>query len=269
MRLAVGVEYDGSAYAGWQSQTGVDTLQSRLSLALAAIADHAVEVTAAGRTDAGVHALCQVAHFDTSAVRSERAWVLGVNTRLPQDIALLWARAVPVDFHARHSATARSYRYLILNRPMRPALARQRVCFVHHRLDEQAMHVAAQFLVGEHDFTSFRSAECQSRTPLRRIERIAVKRQDAFLSIEVTANAFLHHMVRNIAGALLRVGLGDAPPGWVGEVLKLRDRTRAGITAPAEGLYLASVSYPPQLQLPAGVAAGSCLSSIIPPHVVV
>ena len=269
MRLAVGVEYDGTAYAGWQSQPTVDSIESQVRRALAAVADHAVEVTCAGRTDAGVHALCQVAHFDASATRSERAWVLGANTQLPPDIALLWARPVPQNFHARYSATARSYRYLIVNRPMRPALARLRAHFVHHPLDEQAMNFAAQFLVGEHDFTSFRSSECQSRTPVRRIERISVARQSEFVLIEVTANAFLHHMVRNIAGVLLRVGIGEAPPGWVREVLGERDRTRAGVTAPAQGLYLHSVAYAPQFELPAAVAVETGLSSMIPPHVLV
>jgi tRNA pseudouridine38-40 synthase len=269
MRLAVGIEYDGTAYAGWQAQATVDSVERQVQQALAAVANHAVEVTCAGRTDAGVHALCQVAHFDASVARSERAWVLGANTHLPVDIALLWARPVPQDFHARYSASARSYRYVIVNRPMRPALARLRAHFVHHRLDERAMNEAARFLLGEHDFSSFRSSECQSRTPVRRVDRIGVARQSEFVLIEVTANAFLHHMVRNIAGVLLRVGLGEAPAGWVRDVLGARDRTSAGVTAPPQGLYLQSVSYPAQLGLPAGVAVETGLSSMIPPHVLV
>ena len=269
MRLAVGVEYDGGAYAGWQSQATVDSIQSQVERALGAVADQPVHVTAAGRTDAGVHAVRQVAHFDTTAVRSERGWVLGANTHLPSDIALLWAQAVSGDFHARYSATARSYCYLILNRPVRPALARQRACFVHKELDESAMHSAAQSLVGEHDFSSFRSSECQSRTAVRRIDRVSVDRRDEYLFIDVTANAFLHHMVRNIAGALLRVGLGEAAPAWIEEVLRLRDRTRGGITAPAQGLYLRAIEYPARFGLPTGVAVEKRLSSIIPPHVLV
>jgi tRNA pseudouridine38-40 synthase len=269
MRLAVGVEYDGTAYAGWQSQATVDSIQAQVERALAEVANHPVDVTCAGRTDAGVHALCQVAHFDATAVRSGRGWVLGANSHLPEDIALLWAIAMPADFHARYSAIARRYRYVILNRPMRSALVRLRAFLVHRTLDVQAMHAAAQWLVGEHDFTSFRSSECQSRTPVRRVDAVNVTRDGEFVVIDVTANAFLHHMVRNFAGALLSVGLGEASPQWIKDVIELRDRTRAGVTAPPQGLYLRAIDYPASLGLPAAVAGEAGLSSIIRPHVMV
>lgn len=269
MRIAVGVEYDGTAYAGWQSQATVDSIQAQVERALSEVANHPVDVTCAGRTDAGVHALCQVAHFDATAVRSSRGWVLGANSHLPEDIALLWAIPVPADFHARYSAVARSYRYVILNRVTRSALARLRACLVHRGLDVPAMHAAAQFLIGEHDFTSFRSAECQSRTPVRRVESVKVLRDGEFVIIDVTANAFLHHMVRNFAGALLTVGLGEATPDWIPELLALRDRTRAGVTAPPQGLYLRAVTYPASLGLPGAVPGEAGLSSMIRPHVMV
>jgi tRNA pseudouridine38-40 synthase len=269
MRIAVGVEYDGTAYAGWQSQANVDSIQAQVERALGEVANHPVDVTCAGRTDAGVHALCQIAHFDATAVRSGRGWVLGANSHLPEDIALLWAVPVPADFHARYSAIARRYRYVILNRPMRSALARLRACLVLRTLDVQAMQQAAQWLVGEHDFTSFRSSDCQSRTPVRRVESVTVARDGEFVLIDVTANAFLHHMVRNFAGSLMSVGLGEASAHWVKEILELRDRTRAGITAPPHGLYLRSVEYPASFALPAPVAGETGLSSMIRPHVMV
>jgi len=269
MRIAVGVEYDGTGYAGWQYQTTADSIQAQVERALGEVANHPVDATCAGRTDAGVHALCQVAHFDAFAVRSGRGWVLGANSHLPDDIALLWAIPVPADFHARYSATARSYRYVILNRSTRSALARLRACLVHRALDVAAMQSAAQWLIGEHDFTSFRSSECQSRTPVRRVESVTVVRDGEYVLIDVTANAFLHHMVRNIAGALMRVGLGEAQPDWVGTVLGERDRTRAGITAPPQGLYLRAIAYPATFGLPGAVAAEPGLSSMIGPHVMV
>lgn len=269
MRIAVGIEYDGTAYAGWQSQANADSIQSQVERSLSEVANHPVDVTCAGRTDAGVHALCQVAHFDATAVRSSRGWVLGANTHLPDDVSLLWAIPVPGDFHARYSATARSYRYVILNRGTRSALVRVRACLVLRNLDVNAMQVAGQFLVGEHDFTSFRSAECQSRTPVRRVESVRVTRDGEFVIIDVTANAFLHHMVRNFAGALLSVGLGEATAEWIGELVKLRDRARAGVTAPPQGLYLRAIVYPSTLNLPGTIAAEPGLSRMIRPHVMV
>lgn len=250
MRLAVGIEYAGTRYAGWQRQDSAPSVQAEVEAALARIADHPVEVTCAGRTDAGVHALAQVAHFDTPATRPMRGWALGANTHLPPDVAVLWAVPVADDFHARFSALARSYRYVILNRTTRSAVLRERTCWWHAPLDAARMHAAAQSLVGEHDFSSFRAAECQSRVPVRRLERIAVRRDGEFVVLEVTANAFLHHMVRNIAGTLLEVGEGTRPVEWVAEVLAARDRTVSGPTAPASGLYFAAVRYPERFGVP-------------------
>jgi tRNA pseudouridine38-40 synthase len=253
VRIAVGIEYDGSAYAGWQMQSGPRTLQEVTEAALSRIAAEPVRLTCAGRTDAGVHALGQVAHFDTGALRTRRAWVLGANTELPRDVSLGWAMPVPRHFHARYSAEARTYRYLILNRLARSALLAGRACWVHRPLDEERMAQAARQLVGEHDFSAFRAAECQAKSPVRRLEQLRVERQGDWLTIEATANAFLHHMVRNIAGLLMAVGRGDAPPEWAAEVLAGRDRTRNAATAPAAGLYFLRVRYPAPFHLPAAV----------------
>ncbi|MGQ0383916.1 MAG: tRNA pseudouridine(38-40) synthase TruA [Gammaproteobacteria bacterium] len=251
-RLAVGLEYDGTRYAGWQLQPGLRTIQDSLQRALSSVADHAVIAVCAGRTDGGVHAARQVAHFDTTADRPLRGWVLGCNSQLPADIALHWAREVEPSFHARHSALARTYRYCFLACPTRPALLRDRVCWLRETLDAGAMHVAAQGLVGEHDFSSFRAVECQSATPMRRIDAISVRADGPLVTLEVTANAFLHHMVRNIAGTLREVGTGARSPGSMAATLADRDRTQAGVTAPAGGLYLWQVSYPEALGIPQG-----------------
>jgi tRNA pseudouridine38-40 synthase len=253
-RIAVGIEYDGGAYAGWQAQNGPSTVQQVTEAALSGIAAQPIRLTCAGRTDAGVHALGQVAHFDTEAVRSARAWVLGANTELPRDVNLLWALPVPRHFHARYSAEARTYRYLILNRLARSALNAGRACWIHRPLDAERMAQAARLLVGEHDFSAFRAAECQAKSPIRRLEQISVERRGDWLTIEATANAFLHHMMRNIAGLLLAVGRGDAPPEWAQEVLAGLDRTRNAATAPAAGLYLLRVRYPASFRLPAAPA---------------
>ncbi len=258
-RIAIGIEYDGTSYSGWQAQGHAPSVQAQLEAALSRVADHPVAITAAGRTDAGVHALAQVAHFDTHAGRPDHAWALGATAWTPSDISVLWARAVPDEFHARFSALSRTYLYRILNRPMRPALDRLRVCWRRRPLDVASMHEAAQALVGERDFTSFRAAECQSSTPMRRLLDIAVARRGEWVEIEVRANAFLHHMVRNIAGSLIEVGSGDRPPGWLAEVLEARDRTRAGPTAPPEGLYFAGVEYPSGFALPSGRLRGQSL----------
>jgi tRNA pseudouridine38-40 synthase len=252
----MGVEYDGAGLVGWQSQKDGPSVQDALERALASVADHPVQVVGAGRTDAGVHATGQVAHFDTTAERNPRAWVLGANTQLPGGISLRWAREAPPEFHARFSAVARSYSYLLLNRDSRPALWRQRAWWVHRPLDAELMHSAGQALLGEHDFSAFRAAQCQSRTPIRRIERLSVLRRGDFLRLDVTANAFLHHMVRNIVGTLAAVGRGDQPPAWVGAVLAGRDRCRGGATAPAEGLYLVRIDYGALLPTPAGECPG-------------
>jgi tRNA pseudouridine38-40 synthase len=257
-RIALGLEYDGSAFSGWQSQAHARGVQSAVEEALARVADHPVAVTAAGRTDAGVHAAMQVVHFDTPATRSERSWVLGANTNLPSQVSALWAREVPEGFHARYSAMARRYRYVMLNRMSRPALAAERVCWVRDALDAQLMQAAAAHLLGEHDFSSFRGAECQARTPMRRVYAIDIVRRGEWLALTVTANAFLHHMVRNIAGVLIAIGAGEQPTHWAKDVLAARDRKQGGVTAPAGGLYLVGVQYAAALQLPSE-ADGSSL----------
>jgi tRNA pseudouridine38-40 synthase len=249
-RIALGIEYDGSAFRGWQSQESAVGIQSVVESALAAVADHPVEVMAAGRTDAGVHALMQVVHFDTDAQRSDRAWTLGATSNLPKQISVLWARGVSDAFHARYSAQSRSYRYYILNRPIRPAIGADYVSWVREPLDADRMHRAAQLLLGEHDFTSFRAAQCQSRTPMRFVHSITVSRTAEIIELAITANAFLHHMVRNIAGVLIAIGTGERPVEWTREVLETRDRTQGGITAPPGGLYLTAVRYASALQLP-------------------
>jgi tRNA pseudouridine38-40 synthase len=250
-RIAIGIEYDGSAYSGWQQQDRARSVQGELQRALGSVADHEVYLTAAGRTDAGVHALMQVAHFDSSAQREEHAWVLGGTAESAADVSVLWARRVPAAFHARFSALSRSYSYRIAERLVRPALDRSRAWWIRRPLDVEAMHAAAQVLVGEHDFSAFRAAECQSATPVRRLAAITVRRPcQATVEVAVTANAFLHHMVRNIVGTLLSVGAGDQAPGWVAEVLESRDRRHAGVTAPPQGLYFAGVDYPADFNLP-------------------
>lgn len=251
MRIAVGVEYDGSAFAGWQSQRSLRTAQQLLEAALGAVAAEAVSVVGAGRTDAGVHARGQVAHFDTQAERTPRGWMLGANSELPSDLAVAWAVPVPGHFHARYSAEARTYRYLILNRSARSALAAKRAAWVARALDAERMAQAAALLLGEHDFSAFRAAECQAKSPVRRLERLAVARRGDWILIEAVANAFLHHMVRNIAGLLIAIGKGDQPPVWARTVLEGRDRTRSAATAPADGLYLWEVRYPSAFGLPA------------------
>jgi len=210
-----------------------------------------VRVTCAGRTDAGVHATGQVAHFDTAAQRPERAWVLGTNTHLPPVVSVLWSRVVGDEFHARFSARSRRYRYLVLNRRVRPALGRGRITWEPRPLDAERMRESAGFLLGRHDFSAFRSSECQARNPVRTVHRLDVTRSGRVIAVEVVANAFLHHMVRNIAGVLMSVGAGRQPPRWAREVLESRDRTRGGVTAPPDGLYLTGVDYPAGLGVPA------------------
>lgn len=250
MRIAIGIEYDGTAYNGWQRQrTGIG-IQARIEGALSSVADETVEVTCAGRTDAGVHASGQVAHFDTRAERSDRSWLLGANTALPDDIGLRWVRKVGDDFHARFSATARRYEYRILNRLVRSPLYRHRAWWVHQPLDDRAMHEAAQQLLGEHDFSAFRAAGCQAKSAVRELTSISVSRDDDWLIIDVAANAFLQHMVRNITGTLVAIGSGDETVGWAREVLDSRDRTRGGIAAPPHGLTLVGVQYPEAFGLP-------------------
>lgn len=245
MRIALVVEYDGSRYHGWQAQAGLNnTVQQTLENALSQVADSPVSVVCAGRTDTGVHATNQVIHFDTDKERSARSWIHGANSFLPKDLCVKWGKEVPDNFHARYSATARRYRYVIYNGPIRPALLRSNLTWQYRQLDHRLMHEAGQSLLGENDFTSFRSVECQSKTPMRNLHALEVTRTGDLLVIDVTANAFLHHMVRNIAGVLIAVGSGKQPVHWVEEVLKAKDRRLGAETAPAYGLYMVQVSYP-------------------------
>ncbi|MCG7966835.1 MAG: tRNA pseudouridine(38-40) synthase TruA [Candidatus Thiodiazotropha taylori] len=249
MRVALGVEYDGTAFHGWQFQGDVRSVQESLQIALSKVADHEVTVHCAGRTDTGVHATGQIVHFDTPSVRTERSWVLGTNVNLPADVSICWAKPMPEDFHARFSAIGRHYRYQILNRTYRSALWRDRAVWIHKPLDEQAMHRAAQSLVGTHDFSSYRALGCQAKHPVRTVHSLSVSRQGEMLSIEVHANAFLHHMVRNIAGVLIAIGKGEQSESWADEILALRDRTLGGVTAPPQGLCLTQVDYPEEFAL--------------------
>lgn len=251
MRIAIGIEYDGTAYNGWQRQRSGVGVQERVEQGLSAVADEVVEVTCAGRTDTGVHAAGQVAHFDTTALRSLRGWLLGANSNLPDDINVTWVQPVSDDFHARFSAESRSYRYLILNRLVRSSLHRHRAWWVHQALDAGRMHEAAQVLLGEHDFSAFRAAGCQASGPVREITAISVRRQHDWVVLEVTANAFLQHMVRNITGTLAAIGAGEQAVDWVEAVLRGRDRKRAGVAAPPHGLTLMDVRYPVEFELPA------------------
>ena len=253
-RIAAGIEYDGAAFHGWQRQPHASSVQEVVEAALGSVADSPVELTCAGRTDAGVHARGQVVHFDTTAERSPRAWLFGANSALPSAVNLRWVQPVPDEFHARYGATQRSYRYVLLNQPTRSGLAAGRALVVYRPLDEQAMQVAAADLVGEHDFSAFRAAECQARSPVRRIDSLRVRRRDAWVVVEASANAFLHHMVRNIVGTLLAVGLGDAPTNRAREQLESRQRASGEATVAAHGLYLWQVDYPPKFGLPADSA---------------
>jgi len=241
--MAAVVEYDGTDFAGWQSQAHCAAIQDHVQQALSFVAGHPVEAICAGRTDSGVHAIGQVIHFDTLAQRAARAWVLGANTRLPPSIALQWAGPVDAGFHARHSALRRTYRYFIVNRSARPALQRLRAAWIQRPLDAPAMHAAAQVLCGEHDFSAFRSKECQSKSRVRKLFCVTVERHGDFLCCEITANAFLHHMVRNIVGTLIEVQRDHDPRGAMAEILRGRDRHRAGATAPPAGLYLWRVEH--------------------------
>lgn len=249
-RYAAVVEYDGADFAGWQRQRHAHTVQQAVEEALAAVAAHPIEVVCAGRTDAGVHALHQVIHFDSHAYRPSIAWIRGTNSHLPESVRLLWVNEVSPDFHARFKAQRRAYRYIIASRPVRPALLRQRAAWTYKDLDAERMHQAGQLLVGEHDFSAFRAAECQAQHARRQVFQLSVLRRGDYLYLDVEANAFLHHMVRNIAGVLMAVGAGEQPVEWVGEVLAGRDRRLAGVTAPPQGLYLVGVNYPAEYGLP-------------------
>jgi len=250
VRIALGVEYDGSRFCGWQTQPEGCAVQDALERALREIAGVPVVTTCAGRTDAGVHALGQVVHFDTDAQRPASAWVRGTNALLPPPLAVTWACDVDEEFHARYSALTRSYRYILLNDAVRPAAGHARVGWFHLPLDLEKMREAARLLVGEHDFSAFRSSECQARSPVRTVRRLELFRKDRYVVFDIQANAFLHHMVRNIVGCLVYVGKGKFPPGWLGDLLAARDRTRGAPTFPAAGLYLQRVEYASRWNLP-------------------
>src|SRR5574340_9090 len=250
MRIAVGVEYDGSPYCGWQSQADGQTVQDTLQLALSRIAGEQISVIAAGRTDTGVHALEQVVHFDTQAGRPLTAWVRGVNSLLPDSIAVGWAHPVPDEFHARFSARRRSYRYLLVNRATRPAIHAGKAGWFHAPLDVAAMQVAAKCLVGTHDFSAFRAAQCQARSPVKHLHQLDIRRHGEMLIFDLSADAFLHHMVRNIVGCLVYVGKGKHSPDWLAEVLGSRERSLAAPTFAPDGLYLRRIKYEAKWGLP-------------------
>ncbi len=251
MRIALGVEYDGSAFSGWETQVDRPSVQRTVEDALSRVADRSIRTVCAGRTDAGVHAFGQVVHFDTDVERPMRAWIHGTNSNMNSAVSVCWAQAVPVQFHARYSAHARHYRYFLLNRRVRPAVLEGRVGWAYQALNAQAMQVAGQHLLGEHDFSAFRASGCQSRTPVREVLRIEVRRHADMIITDVAANAFLQHMVRNIMGALIDVGAGKHAPDWLAELLAARDRRLGGATASPQGLYLVHVAYPEHFAIPA------------------
>lgn len=244
MRVALGVEYDGYDFFGWQSQPGLKTIQGTLEDALSQVANEPIQIICAGRTDTGVHATGQVIHFDTKAKRHQDAWVYGTNTHLPPSISIRWSRHVDYSFHARFKAISRRYRYVIFNHPVRPAILNTRTSWHYYPLDIERMRTAASYLIGEQDFSSFRSSKCNSNTPMRNISDFTIQRQGDFVIFEIEANAFLHHMVRNIAGSLMKIGAGLREVEWMEEVLQAKSRKAAAETAPAGGLYLVKVTYP-------------------------
>lgn len=249
-RIALGLEYDGSHFCGWQSQPSGCGIQDVLEHALMGVAGECVRVHAAGRTDTGVHALSQVIHFDTSAIRQDSAWVRGTNALLPASVSVLWVRQVNEDFHARFSARARSYRYLLLNHPVRPGLFSGKTGWFHHPLDLALMRRGAAYLLGEHDFSAFRAAGCQAKSPVKHLHQLEITRQGDTLIFELAANGFLHHMVRNIVGCLVYVGKKKHPPEWMLELLRGADRSLAAPTFSPDGLYFAGVDYDPEWNLP-------------------
>ncbi len=250
MRIAAKVEYDGSAFCGWQWQDHCLSVQQVVETALSKVANAPIRVVCAGRTDAGVHGLGQIVHFDTQATRDMRGWVFGANANMPDTVALLWAMVVPETFHARFSAVRRIYQYQILNRQIRPALLHKRVAWEYRPLAIDRMQAAATFLIGEHDFTSYRAQACQAKNPVRTLYRLDIRRRDDMVILELEANAFLHHMVRNIAGVLSTIGAGEQEPIWAKQILELRDRTQAGMTASPHGLYFMQAIYPEEFALP-------------------
>lgn len=250
MKIALGIQYNGKAYFGWQRQEHIPSVQEELERAISIVANEPCQIFCAGRTDSGVHATGQVIHFETNAVRPEKAWCFGVNANLPDDISVSWARVVEEDFHARFSATARRYRYILYSNKLRSAILPTGITHCHLKLDHQLMYQAGQALLGENDFSSFRAAQCQSHTPFRNVHHLKVVRQGQYIIVDIQANAFVHHMVRNIVGSLIEVGAGHQPPEWIAWLLAQKDRTLAAPTAKPEGLYLVDVHYPERFNLP-------------------
>ena len=255
-RIAAGIEYCGRDFQGWQRQAAGPTIQHAVEHALSRVANGPIQVLCAGRTDAGVHARQQVIHFDPAVERKPRAWVLGSNVNLPSQISVMWAREVNEGFHARFSALERAYQYIILNRDARPGLLTGRVTWECRPLDERRMQLAAVCLRGEHDFSAYRAIHCQARNPVRTVNFLEIRRHDAFLAIDIRANGFLHHMVRNIAGVLMMIGLGQKPVSWAQALLDSRQREQGGVTAPADGLYLTGIKYPREFGIPEAAAGG-------------
>ncbi len=260
VRIAAGLEYHGCGYCGWQTQPNGCGIQDVVQKALASIAQHSVEVVSAGRTDTGVHALEQVIHFDASAARPLTAWIRGANANLPKDVVVLWAHPVPNEFHARYSARSRSYRYVLLNRPQRAAAAHGRVGWFHQPLDVEVMGAVAQDLVGQHDFSAFRSSECQAKTPVKTVAEFRVYRQNDLVIFELRADGFLHHMVRNLVASLIYVGSGRCGQAWLRDVLQSKDRSLAAPTFAADGLYLTAIGYDAGWGLPQKAARSGALS---------
>lgn len=250
MHIALGIEYDGSQFHGYQKQPGLRTVQGELENAISNVANERIHIHCAGRTDTGVHALGQVIHFETNAQRHDKAWIYGCNSQLPKDVCVRWGQIVDDQFHARYSALSRRYLYVIYNNKIRKSLFSSYLTWQYRELDAAKMHDAAQLLIGKHDFSSFRAIECQSPTPIRTITHFTVERRNELVLIDVTANAFLHHMVRNMAGSLISIGCGRNEVGWIKEVLAEKDRVKAAETAPAYGLYLMNVEYPSQYSFP-------------------
>ncbi len=251
MRIALGLEYDGAAFCGWQTQPGGCGVQDHLERALSSLADSPIAVTAAGRTDTGVHATGQVVHFDSAALRDESSWIRGTNSSLHASARVVWARTVPDDFHARFSARSRTYRYLLLDQPVAPAVLRGKVGWYHRPLELHTVQSALVALRGEHDFSAFRDAQCQAKSPVRTLYEAEVERRGELIAFSFRANAFLHHMIRNLVGSLVYVGAGKHPPGWIAELLAARDRTAAAPTFAPDGLYLDAIEYDAAFGLPA------------------
>ena len=251
MRVALGVEYDGSHYCGWQRQKhDTRTVQENLESALSKVANHPVQVICAGRTDTGVHGVGQVVHFDTESDRTDKGWIFGCNTNLPDSISVRWTKPVAEEFHARFTAVSRAYRYVIYNHPIRPALGMQHLTWNFRPLDMALMQAAANVLVGQHDFSSFQAQGCQAKSPIRTIHHIKLQRRGRLIIMDIQANAFLQHMVRNIAGVLMAIGCGKEPLSWAEEVLNHKNRTLGGVTAPPYGLFFMRVGYPPEFDIP-------------------